>query len=237
MLSNSVFPRFPPANPRVTVMTTPPTAADSAFFDSQRGTMTSRVRELFEESVATKRRLLDGDGLNVLVAMAERMAAAVIGGGKIMLCGNGGSAADAQHVAAEFLIRLRSPVNREGIPAIALAMDSSTLTACANDYGYDTLFARMVETLGRPGDVLVGITTSGRSPNVIQALEVARKRGIAAFGLLGGNGGPAAPLCDLAFLAPSNDTARVQETHITAGHALAEMVEDLLLAAGHLNRL
>jgi len=133
-------------------------------------------------------------------------------------------------------VRLRSSVNRQGLPAIALAMDSSTLTACGNDYGYEVLFERMVETLGRPGDVLLGITTSGRSPNVIRALQAAKRRGILTLGFLGGNGGPALADCDIAFTVPSTDTARVQESHITAGHALMELIEDVLLASGYLTR-
>lgn len=204
---------------------------------ARRAALTAQARNAFEASVATKRAILDGDGLDTLAAMAERTADALAAGGKILFCGNGGSAADAQHLAAEFLIRLRSAVNREGVPALALAMDSSTLTACCNDFGYDVLFARMVETLGRPGDVLVGITTSGRSPSVVRALEAARARGLQAFGFLGGDGGPALARCDLAFVAPSADTARVQEAHITAGHALVEMVEDLLLDCGCLHRV
>lgn len=207
------------------------------FFDAagKRDTLVARTRALFEASIATKRAVLEGDHIDTLAAMAERTAASLAGGGKLMLCGNGGSAADAQHLAAELLVRLRPKVNREGMPAIALAMDSSTLTACGNDYGYDVLFERMVEALGRPGDVLLGITTSGRSPNVIRALKAARRRGIATLGFLGANGGPALEDCDLAFLAPSGDTGRVQEAHITAGHALMEMIEDLLLDAGHLH--
>lgn len=200
-----------------------------------RDTLVARTRALFEASIATKRAVLEGDHLEVLAAMAERTAASLAAGGTLLLCGNGGSAADAQHLAAELLVRLRSSVNRQGLPAIALAMDSSTLTACGNDYGYEVLFERMVETLGRPGDVLLGITTSGRSPNVIRALQAARRRGLTTLGFLGGNGGPAQADCDLAFLAPSTETGRVQETHITAGHALMEMIEDVLLASGHLS--
>lgn len=194
------------------------------------------ARSLFEASLAAKRAVLEGDQLPVLVAMAERTAQALAAGGKLLLCGNGGSAADAQHLAAELLVRLRPAVNRPGVPALALAMDSSTMTACGNDLGYEALFERMVDTFGQPGDVLLGITTSGRSPNVIRALQAARRRGLVTLGFLGANGGPAVADCDLAFLAPSRETGRVQEVHITAGHALMEMIEDLLLASGHLRR-
>ncbi|SMH41114.1 SIS domain-containing protein [Azospirillum agricola] len=198
--------------------------------------LVAQARRLFEASIATKRAVLEGDQLAALAAMATRTADALAKGGTLLLCGNGGSAADAQHLAAELLVRLRSSVNRQGLPAIALAMDSSTLTACGNDYGYEVLFERMVGTLGRPGDVLLGITTSGRSPNVIRALKAARRRGLVSLGFLGGDGGPALEDCDMAFVAPSTDTARVQETHITAGHALMEMIEDRLLATGYLTR-
>lgn len=201
-----------------------------------RDALVAYARRLFEASVATKRAILEGEQLDALAAMAARTAESLSRGGTLLLCGNGGSAADAQHLAAELLVRLRSSVNRQGLPAIALAMDSSTLTACGNDYGYDVLFERMVETLGRPGDVLLGITTSGRSPNVIRALKAARRRGMLTLGFLGGTGGPALEDCDLAFVVPSTDTGRIQESHITAGHALMEMIEETLLASGYLKR-
>nr|WP_282189144.1 SIS domain-containing protein [Azospirillum sp. SYSU D00513] len=178
---------------------------------------------------------MESGQLDSLAVMALRLADALSKGGRLLLCGNGGSAADAQHLAAELLVRLRSSVNRQGLPAIALTMDSSTLTACGNDYGYEVLFERMVETLGQPGDVLLGITTSGRSPNVIRALKAAQRRGILTLGFLGGDGGPALADCEIAFVVPSADTARIQESHITAGHALMEMVEDLLLTSGYLS--
>ena len=191
------------------------------------------VRRLFEESVELKQSLLAGEHLTVLVQMSEQIADAIAAGGKLLFCGNGGSAADAQHLAAELLVRLRPHVNRQGIPALALAMESSTMTACGNDYSFDALYERMVDTLGNRGDVLLGITTSGKSPNVIRALRAARARGMLAMGFLGGDGGPALPECDLAFVVPSKSTGRVQESHITAGHALMELVEDRLLAMGY----
>jgi D-sedoheptulose 7-phosphate isomerase len=190
------------------------------------------VRAIFRDSMKVKEQLLGGDHLNVLINMAKIIAASIIGGGKLMLCGNGGSAADAQHLAAELLIRLRSHVNREAIPAIPLAMDSSSITACGNDYGFEALYERMVAGLGRPGDVLLGITTSGKSPNVIRALQYAKKHGIKTLGFLGGTGGPALNDCDYAFVVPTTDTGRIQESHITAGHALMEMIEELLLVKG-----
>ena len=152
-----------------------------------------------------------------------------------MLCGNGGSAADAQHLAAEMLVRLRPMNNREGVAAITLAQDISTITACGNDFGFDKLYERMVTSLGKKGDCLIGITTSGNSENVVLAMKAARKMGIKVFGFLGSGGGKALELCDEFFLVPSNDTGRIQEAHITAGHALMEHIEDKLLESGHLN--
>ena len=194
------------------------------------------VRDLIQRSIDAKRTLLEGPHVDHLVAAAEACVAALGRGGKLLFCGNGGSAADAQHLAAELLVRLRPQVDRPGIPAIALAMDSSSMTACGNDYSYEAFYERMVEALGRPGDVLIGITTSGKSPNVLKALQAARAMGILTIGLLGGSGGPALAECDLALVVPSTETGRVQECHITLGHALMELIEDGLLAGGDIQR-
>jgi D-sedoheptulose 7-phosphate isomerase len=190
------------------------------------------IRKLFIDSIETKKQLLDGDCLDVLARMGDSIAKATKQGGKLMLCGNGGSAADAQHLAAEMLVRLRPNNNREGIAALALCQDTSTITACGNDFGYNKLYERMVKSLGKEGDILLAITTSGNSENIILALKAARELGVKAFGFLGAGGGSALSLCDEAFLVPSNDTGRIQESHITAGHALMEYVEDRLLEDG-----
>ena len=153
---------------------------------------------------------------------------------KIMLCGNGGSAADAQHLAAEMLVRLRPKYNREGIPAIALAQDTSTITACGNDFGYDVLYERMVSSIGKKGDCLIGITTSGNSNNILNAMQTAKKMSIKVYGFLGSGGGNALKHCDDAFIVPSYITGRIQEAHITAGHALMEYIEDKLLESGYI---
>ena len=192
-------------------------------------TPSAHISALFDLSIETKRKA-QSECLESMCRIAELLAASLKGGGKILFCGNGGSAADAQHLAAELLVRLRPHVNRPPISAIALAMDSSSMTACGNDYSYDEFYARMVEGLGKPGDVLLGITTSGKSPNVCKALEKARSLDIRAVGFLGCGGGPALPLCDEALVVPSSETGRIQEVHITAGHAILEVVEDLLLA-------
>lgn len=206
-----------------------PTPADAAARAAQ-------TRALFARSIELKRKVMDelcGD----IAAMAEACIGALAQGGKLLLCGNGGSAADAQHLAAELLVRLRSDVNRAGIPAIALALDPSSLTACGNDYSYDAYFARMVQALGKKGDVLIAITTSGKSPSILKALTEAHRIGMTNLGLLGSGGGAALALCDLALLVPSTETGRIQEVHITAGHALMELIEDGLLAAGTIEKL
>ena len=137
--------------------------------------------------------------------------------------GNGGSAADAQHLAAELAGRLRR--ERRGLPAVALTVNSSILTAVSNDYGYDMVFARQVEALGRPGDVLVGISTSGSSPNIVRALEHGRAEGLTTVGFMGQRDGDMQKHCDLIVRAPSDDTQRIQEIHIAVGHAVCELVE------------
>jgi len=167
-----------------------------------------------------------------IAGMANLISESLIRGGKVLLCGNGGSAADAQHLAAELLVRLRPDVNRDGIPALSLATDTSSLTACGNDYSFEEYYARLVRALGRPGDVLIGITTSGRSPNIVRALRAAREKQMTALGLLGDKGGAALAECDVALVVPSNITGRVQESHIAIGHALMEVVEELLVRRG-----
>ena len=193
------------------------------------------IRTLFENSINTKKQLLEGDSLDILAVMGDKITESIKQGGKLLLCGNGGSAADAQHLAAEFLIRLRPKNNREGIPALTLAQDSSTITACGNDFGYEKLYERVLKSIGKPGDVLIGITTSGNSENINLALKAAKELDITTFGFLGSGGGKALSLCDEAFIVPGNDTGRIQEAHITAGHALMEYVEDRLIEEGFLH--
>jgi len=193
------------------------------------------ILEIFEQSIAVKQKITESGSVGVLESIGDISIQAIEKQNKIMLCGNGGSAADAQHLAAEMLVRLRPKNNREGIPAIALAQDTSTITACGNDFGYDTLYERMVTSLGREGDCLIGITTSGNSENIIRAMRAAKNMRINVFGFLGSGGGRALELCDKAFVVPSDDTGRVQEAHITAGHALMGYIEDHLIESGYLN--
>jgi D-sedoheptulose 7-phosphate isomerase len=198
--------------------------------------MINNINEIFLKSIQTKKACLD-QGLYCIVDMGNIIYKSIEQGGKIMLCGNGGSAADAQHLAAEMLIRLRPHNNREGVAAISLAQDTSTITACGNDFGYDVLYERVLRALGRSGDCLIGITTSGNSKNVILAMKAAKELNIKVFGFLGCGGGEALKYCDEAFIVPSDDTGRIQEAHITAGHALMENVEDRLIESGYLNLL
>lgn len=163
-----------------------------------------------------------------IVEMAEAIAESLGNGGKLLLCGNGGSAADAQHLAAELLVRLRPEVVREPLPALALTLDTSTLTASANDYGFDFHFERMTRALGRPGDVLLGISTTGGSANVVGALRAAQETGLLTLGFLGGSGGEALAHCNVAIVVPSSTTARIQEAHGMLGHIILELVEAIL---------
>jgi phosphoheptose isomerase len=149
-------------------------------------------------------------------------------GNRIFLCGNGGSAADAQHIAAEMVCRFET--NRRALPAIALTTDTSVLTAIGNDFGYDHVFSRQVEALARPGDLLIGISTSGNSGNVIAAVEQARNMGVDTLGLLGGDGGKLAALVDHALVVPAKETARIQECHILIGHIWCGMVDQAFSA-------
>jgi D-sedoheptulose 7-phosphate isomerase len=158
-----------------------------------------------------------------IVAAADAVRRALAAGGKLLIAGNGGSAADAQHIAAELVGRYKR--ERAAMPAIALTTDTSALTAIGNDYGFEAIFARQVEALGRPGDVLMAISTSGRSPNILRALEAARDGKLVRIGLTGEKGGELSRLCDITVAAPSSETALVQQLHIAAGHAICDCLE------------
>lgn len=161
--------------------------------------------------------------LTTVEKIAEASIHALRAGHKLLLAGNGGSAADAQHLAAEFVVRLCD--DRPGIPAIALTTDSSALTAISNDYGFQYLFSRQIETLGQKGDVFFGISTSGKSPNIITALKAARGRGLITVGFTGKDGGMMPELCDYTLIIPASDTQKIQECHITLGHILCGLIE------------
>jgi D-sedoheptulose 7-phosphate isomerase len=165
----------------------------------------------------------------VIVAMARMIAETFEAGGKVLLCGNGGSAADAQHLATELTIRYRSSVVRPALPAIALSTDTSALTAGANDLGYDAVFSRLVEAYGREGDILLCLSTSGNSKSVVNALDYAQQHGLKTLALLGGDGGVLKGAADLEIIVPHSGSAdRVQECHITIGHVIIDLVERLL---------
>jgi D-sedoheptulose 7-phosphate isomerase len=190
---------------------------------------TARFAAMMRRSAELKQRIAV-ELADTVVRVVDACETSLSAGGKLMFCGNGGSAADSQHLATELLIRLRGSVERASWPALALTLDPAALTAGGNDYGYDRVFERPLRGLGRPGDVLFGITTSGRSPNVVRALAAARELGIVTVGLLGGAGEPAGALCDHRLLVPDNETARIQECHIALGHAVLELLEDRLVA-------
>ncbi len=186
-----------------------------------------RVRTYLEATAETARRTAEACAEDVVRA-AELLVETLRSGGKVLLCGNGGSAADSQHLAAEFVSALTRERVRPAMPALALTTDTSILTAVANDFGFEGVFARQVEALGRPGDVLVGISTSGRSPDVLRAVEVARARGLRTIGLTGADGGELADLVDVAIRVPSAETSHIQECHIAIGQLLAFLAEDAL---------
>jgi D-sedoheptulose 7-phosphate isomerase len=163
-----------------------------------------------------------------IVEAAQAVTACLRAGAKLLFCGNGGSAADAQHLAAEFVGRFL--LERRGLPAVALTTDSSIVTAVGNDYGFEQIFSRQVQALGRPGDIAVGISASGNSPNVIAAMREARKQGLKTIGLSGRDGGALAKCVDIPIVVNSPLTARIQECHITIGHLICELSENDLMA-------
>jgi D-sedoheptulose 7-phosphate isomerase len=189
-----------------------------------------RARAYLRETAATATRAAEACADDVARA-AELLVNALLDGGKILLCGNGGSAADAQHLAAEFVGTLTLDNRRPAIPAIALTTDTSILTAIANDFGFDGVFARQVEALGRTGDVLIGISTSGGSADVVRAFEQAEAQGLRRIALTGEGGGALAAMADVTVRVPSDETSHIQECHIAIGQLLAFMVEEALYPA------
>lgn len=175
------------------------------------------------ESIATHEALLDEQYLRSMLRAAATIGESLARGGKVLLFGNGGSASDAAHVAAEFVGRFQR--DRRALPAISLSSNLSAVTAIANDFGYETVFARQLEALGSAGDVAIAISTSGSSRNVLTAVEVARDRGLATIGLTGGDGGALSAAVDICFCVPASSTARIQEGHILIAHILCELVE------------
>lgn len=179
------------------------------------------IKELKES--ANIKRMIAQNLSDVIANAAKIVIDAYRGGGKVLLIGNGGSAADAQHIAAELVGRFK--LERIGLPAIALSTNTSILTALSNDYEYDTVFSRQLEALANDNDVLIAITTSGTSPNILKAVEVARSKSVKVIGLTGRNGGKLKDMADLTIIVPSNNTPRIQEAHITIGHIICDLVE------------
>jgi D-sedoheptulose 7-phosphate isomerase len=184
--------------------------------------VTDRISAIVADSLEVKQRFFSEHGTDVQRA-AELIAQAFKANGKLLVFGNGGSAADAQHIAGELVNRFLQ--HRKALPAIALTTDGGVLTCIANDTGFENVFARQIEALGTKGDVCLAISTSGTSPNVTVACEQARKQGMIVIGLLGRDGGSVAALCDLALIVQSDDTQRIQETHNLIGHIICELVE------------
>lgn len=186
-----------------------------------------KLSKAIDETISIKKKLiLEEKKIHKIIAAIHK---SILLGGKIMLCGNGGSAADAQHLAAEFTVRLRPKVNRAPLPAISLSSDTSTLTACSNDYGFKKIFLRNLQALYKKNDLLIVISTSGNSENIIEVLKFCKKKKIFTVGLLGSGGGKAKKYCAISLNVPSKITARVQEAHIFLGHYIFESVERLII--------
>lgn len=180
------------------------------------------IKRMIEESIQAKEKMLEMHSQTIR-QIAEQMCKVLENGGKILWCGNGGSAADAQHLSCELVSKFY--VDRDALPSIALTTNTSILTAIANDYNFEVVFRRQVEALGRKGDLIVGISTSGNSKNVIEALKKAREIGMFTVGFTGSTGGAMKEFCDILLNVPSTDTPRIQEAHITAGHIICYLVE------------
>ena len=188
------------------------------------------IRKHLRDGIEVNEALLEDEFVNLVAKIAAAITSAYRGGHKLVLFGNGGSAADAQHIAAEFVGRYR--LDRRPLPALALTVNTSSLTAIGNDYEFDSVFARQLEALGAAGDVAVGISTSGRSANVIAALKAGRRMGLTTVALTGDDGHSMGEIADLCLCVPSHSTAGIQEAHITVGHILCELVEEALFPDG-----
>jgi D-sedoheptulose 7-phosphate isomerase len=188
--------------------------------------MKNKIRDIVKESIETKQALLADDALiDTLHDCVHLLITAFKNGNKVLFCGNGGSAADAQHLAAEFSGRFY--IDRDALPAEALHVNTSYMTAVANDYSYDTVYSRMVKGIGQKGDVLVGLSTSGNSSNIVKAFEVAKEKGMHTIGFTGSTGGKIKEFSDHLLKVPSTITPRIQESHIMLGHILCELVEEV----------
>lgn len=180
--------------------------------------------EHLRESVRVKEAVIE-QCIPSILAVADALTACFAAGNKVLICGNGGSAADAQHLAAEFISTLSTKFPRRALPALALTTDTSTITSRANDYGFDEIFSRQVEAFGKPGDVLLSISTSGGSKNCLVAMQAAKELGVTNIALIGGTGGKMGEIADLSIIVPSTQTMHVQESHLAIYHILCHIVE------------
>lgn len=191
-----------------------------------------KIKDILQSSIDVKTKILgDEKLLQTLNDCVAVMVKAFENGNKVLFCGNGGSAADAQHLAAEFSGRFYT--DRDALPAEALHCNTSYLTAVANDYSYDVIYSRLIKGIGKPGDVLVGLSTSGNSKNIVSAFETAREKGMITIGFTGSTGGKLKALSDHLINIPSDDTPRIQESHITVGHIICQFVEEIYFAETH----
>lgn len=189
--------------------------------------MNEQIKNLIQASIDVKVEVLSNTALQqTLATCVEKIATAFKNGNKVLFCGNGGSAADAQHLAAEFSGRFYT--DREALPSEALHVNTSYLTAVANDYSYDVVYSRMIQGIGKPGDVLIGLSTSGNSINIIKAFETAREKQMITIGFTGATGGKMKQACDYLINIPSTDTPRIQESHILLGHIICQLVEEII---------
>lgn len=187
--------------------------------------MKNQITKLIRESIDIKQKVILSC-LGDIQAITNLCFKTLKNGGKIIFCGNGGSAADSQHLSAEFLVRFKK--DRKSLPAVTLTADTSVVTAIGNDYGFGFIFAKQLESMGNKNDILIAISTSGKSKNIIEAVKKAKQIGMQTIAFTGSKGKNFAKMCDLSFVVPSKDTARIQETHICIGHIVCELIEDRL---------
>jgi len=193
--------------------------------------MSEKIKQIIATSISTKQMILENDVMiQTLESCSDMITTAFKNGNKVLFCGNGGSAADAQHLAAEFSGRFYT--DRDALPAEALHCNTSYITAVANDYSYDVIYSRMIKGIGNPGDVLVGLSTSGNSKNIVEAFKMAKLKGMTTVGLTGESGGIMKEMSDYLLNAPSSDTPRIQEAHIMLGHIICQLVEEKYFSNG-----
>lgn len=187
--------------------------------------MSEQIKNIIQSSIDTKKQIVENQTLiNILSACSDVVTNAFKNGNKVLFCGNGGSAADAQHLAAEFSGRFY--IDREALPAEALHCNTSYITAVGNDYSYDVIYSRMIQGIGKPGDILIGLSTSGNSKNIVEAFKTAKLKNMITIGLTGESGGAMKNLSDYLLNVPSTDTPRIQESHIMLGHIICQLVEE-----------